>query len=509
MGDETIPGDGQRDPGSDAASSRRDVGRNMGPFAIAQIAVRLLGLAVVVAVARLLSTEDFGRYTVAVALAATLTLPVASGMGGYLVREGTQAPERLGVVLGHVLFLQALLGLAAVGASGLVGVLLGYDSTSLATTTLLTAASVAVIVTQSQMSVFVTLKRVRHHAAFSSAQAFVLTILTLGAAVAGTGPVGIGIANLVTAVLSLPAAQVLLRRHWTQRIRFQREGLRETFGVSTAYAANKLGQAVFNSIDAVMVQTISGNAAAALYGSAYRLNVAVRMFPQIYGDSLSQPVARLARVDRAGLADLFNRAASQLFILAVPITLGGILLAEPLMTTIFGDRYASAGPILTVLLLTLLVQFPRTAVIISALAVGLERRIVIAYALMIAVNVSANALLIPAYGPLGAAIAMALSVPVFSMFMSFQLRRAGISLRLDARWGKAVVAGAAMAGAVLLVAHLPLVVSIVVGAVVYATVLVALNTLDEADLDMLPGRRWLRWLVRSPRATARSAARPL
>lgn len=498
MDDVTATGDARRLKEGGSAS-RRDVGRNMKPFAVAQVSVRMLGLVVVVMVVRLLSTEDFGRYTVALALSSMVTIPVESGMGGFIVREGTQWPDRMGIVLGHVMALQAFLGLAAVGVSAAVGVVLNYDAETLTTTVLLTLAGVAAIITRSQMAVLVSLKRARPYAMYTTMQAFVLTILTLVAAFAGGGPVGIAVAALSTSVLSFPAGQVLLRRHWTLKMRFRREGLRRTFTVSVAYAASKLGTAVLTYIDAVMLQAISGNGAAAQYGAAYRLSLAVRLAPQIYSDSLSQPVARLARTDRAQLADLFNRAASQLFMLAVPIALGGLLLAEPLMTTIFGDRYAEAAPVVALLLLTLLVQFPRQAVIQSALALGLERRVALAYLATIVVNVSVNALLIPTYGPLGAAIAMVVSVPVFSGFMARQLGKAGIPLRIDARWAKAVVAGLAMSAVVLLTADLPLLMPIILGAAVYATALVALNTLDEEDLEMLPGRRYLRWLVRSSR----------
>lgn len=106
----------------------RDVRRNIGAFALGQIAVRLIGLAVVVLVAHLFSHPDYGRYAAAGALAGMLTKPVESGMGGYLVREGTQKPAHLGVLLGHAMSLQACMGAAAIGMSALVGFLLGYDS---------------------------------------------------------------------------------------------------------------------------------------------------------------------------------------------------------------------------------------------------------------------------------------------------------------------------------------------------------------------------------------------
>ena len=504
----TIQDDEERAEDRGLAASRRDVGRNVSVFGLAQIVVRLIGLAVVIPVARLLSPEDFGRYTVALALATMLNLLVQSGMGAYLVREGTQQPERLGIKLGHVLILQTLTGLSAVAASALIGVLLDYDAETLTTTVLLTAAAILVTVNHSQLAVLVSLKRVRLTASFSAVQAFVLAALTLLPVMAGAGPVGIGVAHLVTAVISFPIAQMLVRRHWSLGIRFRREGLRETFVVSTAFAASKVGQAIFAYSDAILIQAINGNVAAAQYGVAHRLNEAARMFPKIYSDSLQQPMARLARIDRAGLADLFNRVASQLFIFAVPLVLGGAVLAEPLVRLLFGDRYADSGPVLAVLLLTLLVQFPRTAVQTAALSVGLERRFVLAYAVTIVVNLSANAVLIPAYGPMGAAISMVISVPVFGLVLASQLRRAGIALRVDERWVKAVVAGAVMLAVVWLLADLPLPIPIIAGAAVYLGGLMVLDTLDEADLEMLPGGGRLAWIVRPRRKAGSRAVKP-
>ncbi len=487
----------QGDP-DEGRQSTRDVGRNVGTFALGQVAIRLIGLAVVPLVARLFSTEDFGRYAVAVALSGMLSTPVESGMGGYLVREGTQKPAHLNVLLGHAISLQTGMGVAAIGLSALIAFLLGYDRETYITTIVSTVAAVVFIINRSQMAVLISLKRVREHVTFYSVQALVLAILTISVALLGWGPVGIAMGYLAASAISLPAGQMLLRRYWKLRVTFQREGLKTTFSGSVAFSASKLGNALLTYIDAVMVQAMRGNSEAAAYGVAYRFYAAMRLVPTVYADSLSQPVARLARTDKEALADLFNRSASQLFVMAVPLAVGGFLLGEELVTTIFGSKYAGATTAATLLLLTLVVSFPRTAVIVTALAVGLERRIVIAYVITVLVNVVANALLIPAHGAVGAAAAMVISIPVFGFFMAFQLTHAGVALRIDVRYGKAVLAGAVMSVAVLVTASLPLPVPILTGAAIYLAALIALNTFDYGDLEMLPGGKRLTWLVRAP-----------
>ena len=107
------------------------------------------------------------------------------------------------------------------------------------------------------------------------------------------------------------------------------------------------------------------------------------------------------------------------------MAVGGFLLREPLITTIFGDRYRVASLAARLLLLTIFVSSPRTAVVVSALAVGLERRVVIAYGMTITINVISNLILIPAYGATGAAMSLLISLPVFGIFLAQQLTGAG------------------------------------------------------------------------------------
>jgi O-antigen/teichoic acid export membrane protein len=490
-------GERQPDVGAPAAATR-DIGRNAGAFAVAQVTVRLVGLVVVVVVARLLSNVDFGRYSVALALSSLLTLPVESGMGGYLVREGTQSPSRVGVVLGHVLSIQLALGVAALSGAAAIGLALGYDRETLLTALLMTAAAVVFVVTRSFLAILVSLKQARTFAAYSAGQALGLAALTLVAALAGAGPVGIAGASLGTAALSFPVAFAALRRHWHLPITFQRQGLGETFAVSVAYSAAKLGSSLLTYVDAVMVQAIRGNGAAAEYGAAYRFLLAFRMFPLIYSDALSQPAARLARTDSAALAEIYNRATSQLLILGLPIAVGGALLGEPLMVSVFGERYAGAGTTAALLLVTLALSFPYEIMTVTALAAGLERRVATAYGATVVVNVVANAFLIPRFGPEGAATAMVISTPVYAALIAYQLSQAGIPLRFDARYRKAALASLAMGAVVVLPDGLPLVATVLAGATVYVGLLVALRTFDARDLDMLPGGKRLGRLVRAP-----------
>ena len=494
-GTDAAPGSSARTSPNNAASTPQDVARNLGAFALAQLVVRLAGLGVVVFVARLLSSADFGRYSVALALSSLFTVFVESGMGGYLVREGTQSPERASVALGHVITLQIVTGTLAIGACALVAVSLGYDQETFIATILLAVSAVAMISQRSFLAILMSLNRSRLYAGFQSVQALVTAVATVGAGLAGAGVAGIAAAVMLSALASFPAAFWLLHRHWDQRIRFERSGLWETLGVAAAYSAAKLGSALLTYIDAVMVQAFKGNVAAAQYGASYRLMMALRMFPLVYADGLAQPAARLARDDRKSLEELLNRAMSQLYVAGLAIGLGGFLLSERIMTTVFGDQYAAAATAAGLLLLTLPVSFACHPFVIFSLAMGLEKRIARAFAITVVVNVSTNLVLIPMYGPSGAAGAMVLSTVVLYGIAGRLLWSHGIRFSIGVRVLKISAAGAALAATVVLGDALPLAAVIVLAGVVYVGVIRALRTLDTADLAMMPMGRRLGWLV--------------
>ncbi|MDP9400010.1 MAG: hypothetical protein M3P39_03475, partial [Actinomycetota bacterium] len=117
-----------------------------------------------------------------------------------------------------------------------------------------------------------------------------------------------------------------------------------------------------------------------------------------------------------------------------------------------------------------------------------------------------NFVLIPAYGITGAATTMLVSVVMNLVLATTLLRSQGMPFTAGPRVLKALVASAGLVATVLAARSLPLPVVILLGAGVYVALTVALRTLEDEDLEMIPMGRRLRWLVRRPRAVA--AQRP-
>lgn len=457
------------------------VARNLRFFGIAQLAVRVSGIATVVVMARLFSNADFGRYTVAVALASLLTLIVELGMGGYLVREATQRPERTGVVLGHILIIQFALGALALALCAGTAMVLGYDRETWTAVLLLAGGFVFAIASASCVAVLVAIDRPRAIAGFQIGQATALAAATLLALVAGLGPAGVAATVFAVSMLAFPVALVVLFRHWDGRVRFDRTGLSKTLRVGTAYSAARLGAVLLAYLDAVMVNAFAGNEATGLYGAAYRLLLVLMIVPLVYADAVTRLLADLAAADRAALGVAYRRVLRHMIMLGVPVAVGGALVAEPLVVLIFGEDFRAAAPAAALLLLGLAFAYANSLATATALAAGRERAVALIYGSAVALNAVLNVILIPSLGIEGAAVAMLAAQVWLVGWMVAACARAGLAPPPVGEVARVVVAAALMAAVVAGTRELFVPAAIAAGVIVYAAALLLVRALPDED----------------------------
>ena len=157
--------------------------------------------------------------------------------------------------------------------------------------------------------------------------------------------------------------------------------------------------AVYQRIDSYLVGLLRGTGAAGIYGASYRFQDMNLLLPAALGQlALSEAAGQEPRTRLS----TGKRVAAQSVLLALPAALVFSLFAEPLLAFLFGQRYAVAAPIVVVLMVSTL---PGAAAIALQGLTGVTdpRRFAAATAGSLAVNVVANLILIPPFAGLGAA----------------------------------------------------------------------------------------------------------
>ena len=128
-------------------------------------------------------------------------------------------------------------------------------------------------------------------------------------------------------------------------------GIKEIFRVSLPMGmAAGLGM-LRTSMDILIIGWLLGPAAAGLYAPIQRIVNLVVFLLQAINKMLSPVIATLSTLnDRKAIEELVRKSAAISSYVSVPLALGMIVLGEPFLYYIFGPRFASLAPVLSVLL---------------------------------------------------------------------------------------------------------------------------------------------------------------
>jgi O-antigen/teichoic acid export membrane protein len=184
---------------------------------------------------------------------------------------------------------------------------------------------------------------------------------------------------------------------------------------------------------------------------------------------------------------------------AFPLAVGFTFLAEPLTWFLGGAAYLPDGAVaLRLMIWSIPIGWMNSLTQYALVALDLQRRITVAFAVAVAFNVSANLLLIPAYGFQAAALTtiaseIVLFVP-FALLMQSKLGRLPwLAIIARPALAAGVMAGVTLLGWVLI--HPAF--GVVLGAVAYPLALLAVRPLSADEWRLLSpviparARRWL------------------
>lgn len=213
---------------------------------------------------------------------------------------------------------------------------------------------------------------------------------------------GLGFAVYVSALLRVLRRTGILARFRRREVVVPR---REIFGFTVPLLSSDLVMVVMTTADTLLLARYGGTDDVAAYKAVVPLAVLNTFVLQSFTLLFTPSASRLyARGDSAGINALYWRTALWVALLTFPVFAVTFSLAQPVTELLFGERYADSWPILAILAVG---YFFNAALGFNGLTLKVYGRLKYVVAINVvaaAACVTFNLLLIPRYGPLGAAI---------------------------------------------------------------------------------------------------------
>jgi PST family polysaccharide transporter len=401
------------------ANLRKVIG-NTGWLFADRILRMAIGLVVGVWIARYLGPDQFGQLNYALAFVALFGFLVSFGLDGIVVRDLVQDPARGNEILGTAFIIKLVGAFLSIGAAIVAIRLLQPSDANVHVLVAIIAAGTA-FQTLDVIDFWFQARIEARYVVYARGASFVIASVVKVVMIMTNAPL-IAFAWVVSLELLFSALGLVLAYRttgqrlslWTANQQRIRRALSDCWPIAIAGVA----VVVYMRIDQVMLGQMLGNEAVGVYSAAARISEVWYFIPTAIVASVTPALIEAKKLSTTlyyvRVSQLFRLMSGIALAIAIPLTFASDYVASLL----YGDAYEGVGTILAIHIWAALFVFLGVAQSPWSINEGLTRVALLRTVLGAVANVVLNLLLIPPYGPMGAAVATTISYALSAVILN-------------------------------------------------------------------------------------------
>lgn len=357
-------------------------------------------------VARRLGVAGTGQYFTALSFTIIFSIFVDLGLANVLIREVAKFPEKAEKLLASVLGIKVTLAVATVVATLLTATILQYPPVIMM---LIAMASVVMVFDAIHLVFYATMR------GFQNLRYEAIGVLS--------GQIITVVVGLIFLFLRMPVQYLVVALCcgsmwnvvWSGAVLYRKFGVRPRFsfdrglirffiGVTIPFALAGIFSRVYSYIDTVMLSKMVGDAAVGIYSVAYKITFAFQFLPMAFAAAMYPAMSDYAAHNHVKLAELYATVQKYLLLIVLPLSTGIFVLARQIIVLMYGASYLSATSTLQIIIFSLIFAFlywPSGSLLNAS---DNQKKNTVVMGVTMLVNIIANLLFIPRFGPVGAAM---------------------------------------------------------------------------------------------------------
>ncbi len=240
--------------------------------------------------------------------------------------------------------------------------------------------------------------------------------------------------------------------------------------------------AIYNRIDVVIISHFTGYAQTGIYTAAYKFVDLLNFFPASVSHILFPIFAALVAGGQVLKArETLEKYLRLMIAVALPLAVGGFVLAKPLVLLVAGKDFAASAPVLSVLVWAIAILFVYIPVNSLVISQQTKKAAAITGANML-FNIIGNIILVPKYGVLAAAFLTVASESIQAIFYFYFVKTKITDFSFFKYVGKPFFASLLMGIVIYYFVAQPLIFVLPLGVFVYALGLYMAKFFNREDL---------------------------
>lgn len=465
--------------------------KNSSVLILSHILSKILYVFVIVFITRLLGVEKFGKFTFAISFVTLFSIFADFGLNTLTIREVARKKSEAAEYFKNGIFLKLLFSVVAYGLIIITVNLMGFTSNIIKVVYILGLWVILENLTRFLFSFFRAFEKMEYEAYLNVVSKIVLLVLVVFASKDNWGAAQIAVAYLIAAVVSVICGCLFIfigkaipvHRVFSRRIDmgFCRRLLKEAwpFALMTVFGI------IYGRIDIIMLQMMKGASAVGWYGASNKLIEGLMFMPQMLVVALFPVFSLLYESSKERLIRGYEKIIKILYVLGLPIAVGGTILSSKIILLLFGAEYGNSAIVFQILVWALFFIFLNFGVGTILNSINRQRILTMNAGICVLVNVILNLMLIPGLSYTGAAAATVVTEAVLCFLGIIWIGKYLYRLPVWKIAVKPAVASVLMGCAVYLMKELNLILVIISGAVLYAVIIwkSGVISLDELGIS--------------------------
>jgi O-antigen/teichoic acid export membrane protein len=462
------------------------VGRSFSFRLGSQIVSALINVAGMVALGNYLAAEGYGEYAFYYALVPLIASLSDLGVGVIITREVARDRAQGARYLGDAILVKAVTG-AVMLAVVLVAAPLMLKPAAALLVCLVTATAIIDFSQDIGMWTFRAHDRQDLEALLLlTSQTIWLGGILIGAWLHAPLPVLLASATVAFAIRLSVGAWMVNRRVYRPRFEPDWTRIRGLIAEGLPFGLAMFLVVLYGRAGVLLLKGLGSAADVGYFNVGYMLSQPLGFISSSFNISAFPSLARAAQRGAEAVRPTLRRAVKFQLLIAFPITVGLVLLAERMIPLLFhGGGFRQSAVALKVIGLGLTLIFMNLMSRYVLAALNEQRAYLRAIVTGLVVNVATSAALIPSLGYLGACVGLLAGELSVLVGCQWILRRYLSYGELMRSAGRPLLAALGMGGVVWLLRAGNVFVLPLVGALVYGVLLLALRALSDDELDIL------------------------
>ena len=460
--------------------------KNTSYFTLALILQKIISLSYFTIYARALGPADLGKYYFAISVTSIFSIFIDFGLANVVTREVAKFPEKAKSILANVLAAKLPLAILTVVAVLGWGKFSNYEALTM---NLLYISSFAMVF-DSFTNTFFAVARGFHNLKFESIASIIFQLIILLASLfilhENLGIVWLMGTLALASIFNLGYSLSVIKFVWKMSVRpsLDKALLKELFAIALPFGVFVIVQRFYTYFDSVLLFRLAGDRAVGLYQVPFKIIIALQFLPMAFVASLYPALSSYWHTAREKLAGLFEQAIIYCSIIAVPVSLGSIFLAEKIVK-LFSSQFDESALLLKVSMAAVPFMFLGFPVGSLLNACDRQKRNTINMTITAIISAVLNLILIPRLGVLGACITT-LITSILMLSLGWQV----IPSITKLHWKKVlssllriILSGFVMVVVVVSVKNLlnPII-TIIIAAITYALMLLLFGVVKKSDV---------------------------